>query len=112
MGDTALGDTKEKMIMKDHDILIQLTTQMSDLIRRFDDFNRLQTEQARNFAVEMKGISMEQVRVSTEIKSVQVELGQLDKRIDRLEGKSNIWDVVNSFGVAVSLAIGYFFGGK
>lgn len=114
MGEVTLSDTKEKMIMQDHDILIQLTTQMGELIRRIDASNQINQEQTKTFAVEMRGVSMEQVRVSSELKSLREDLDE-HKAAQiawqaRWEQKSNIWDILNSFGILVSAAIGYFLG--
>lgn len=110
MPDANLTDTDKRIVMKDHDILIQLTTQMAELIRRFDENVRYQMEQDKSYALEMKSVAVEQARVTSDLKSVHDEQAQMSRRIEKLENKSNIWDLVNSFGVAVSLAIGYFFG--
>lgn len=107
-----LTDTDKKVFVRDHDILIQLTTQMGELIRRFDDNLRYQQDQDKSYAIEMKGVAVEQARVSSSVDSLQKDMGALENRMSRLESKSNFWDVINSFGVIVSAAIGYFFGSK
>lgn len=114
MPDTNLTDTDKKIVMKDHDILIQLTTQMSELLRRYDDNIRVEQERNQNFAVEMKGVSLEQVRVSTELKSLRKDLNEHKQAQTawqtRWEQKSNVWDVLNSLGILISAAIGYLLG--
>lgn len=95
MAEATMSETDKKIVMKDHDLLIQLTTQMGDLIRRFDESNRIAAEQSKNIAVEMKGISLEQVRVSTEIKNLQNDHNDLERRMDSIETKSRNMDIIS-----------------
>ena len=107
-----LTDTDKRVLVKDHDILIAVYTQLADMSRRFDENVRYQQENSQTLATELKGLAVEQARVSTQLKSVEVEQEQIGKRMDRMESKSNVWDVVNSFGVLVSAYIGYVFGNR
>jgi hypothetical protein len=112
MPETTLTDTKDKMIMKDHDLLIQLTTQMADLIRRFEESNKIMMQ----YAADMKAVSVEQVRVDGRLKALEDDFTEYKEATIRWqskwESKSNVWDVLNSLGLLVSAAVGYFFGGR
>src|SRR6266487_2154929 len=100
-------DTQEKIVYKDHDILIALHTNMEGLIKRHDDDGRAAADRNQQIALELKTISVEQARISTEITNFKQDKAELERRMERLEAKSNIWDLVNSFGVLVSAGIGF-----
>jgi hypothetical protein len=114
MPDANLTDTDKRIVMKDHDILIQVTTQLSELIRRFDESIRIEQERNTNFTVEMKGVSLEQVRASTQIASLSADFEE-HKRMDadwkaRWEMKSNWITGATAIGVIVAGVIAWFKG--
>lgn len=116
MPETTLSDTKEKIVMKDHDLLIRLDTQVGEILRRLDDSIRAEQDTSKSFAVEIKALSVEQARVSTDLKAAQIDMNEfkvdVGKRLERLETKSNMWDTINSFGVLIASYIGYIFGSR
>jgi hypothetical protein len=112
MPSTNLSDTDQKITMKDHDILIATYTLQQENLRRQDDDRRAAVERGQQISLELRTISIEQARITTEFKNLQDDNLTLLKRVERLESKSNVWDAVNSLGIVVSGAIGYFFGNK
>lgn len=101
-------DTQEKIIMKDHDILIAVYTLQTDMIRRFDDYIKTNNERIDKTNQELGAVSREQIRVSGDITSIKGTISNLDERIDKLEAK-NMWMIVASYiGAIVAGTIAWF----
>ena len=108
MPDTTSGDTKEKMMIKDHDVLVALFTKVDDFTRRYDEDKRADAETSKNLAVELRSISLEQVRNATEIANIKKDNEARDRRQDRLETKSVNMDVIGYVLAAIAAVIAWF----
>jgi hypothetical protein len=87
----------ELISTQDHDLLIQLHTKMDVMLASLDTIRQLENSSTRH-SEKIKAIEKSQLE----------DANSLVKRVERLETKSNLWDILNSFGVLVSAAIGYF----
>lgn len=92
----------------DHDILIEVRTLQSELMRRFDESTKSVAESISKTNSELEKVSREQLRLSGDITTVKGTISSLDERIDRLENK-NLWMTMASYvGVIVAGAIAWF----
>lgn len=84
---------------QDHDLLIQLHTKMDTVIAAMELIRSLENTSTRH---------------SEKIKAIETEKltahNQLEKRLDKLEGKSNFLDAISLAFTAIVGTIFYFFG--
>lgn len=108
------------MEANDHDLLVRLDTKVELVITQLGRFNDAVSSLAERVAALENKDSRDSEKVSAISKDVQTSLSNRD-RINSLEsqildlkddmkamqGKSNLWDIVNGFGVALATIIGY-----
>lgn len=94
----------ELVSTQDHDLIIQLHTKMDGLV---SDMAVIKDLEYRTRQLEEKG-SRHSEKISAINVATATDHAELVKRVDKLEAKSNIWDILNSFGIFVSAAIGYY----
>lgn len=92
--------TQEKIIYKDHDILISVHTMQQEMLRRMDEDRRSANDSRQQLALEMKGIAIEQTRIATEFKSVQDDQTDFEKRVEKR------LDAIDAKGVRIDLILG------
>src|SRR5688572_8778683 len=101
-------DTQDKIIMKDHDILIATYTLQQESLRRQDEDRRAAVERGNTIQIELRTISVEQARISTEVTNFKQDYTQMDRRFDNLESKSMRMDLISYILAAVAGLIAWF----
>ena len=107
-----MGDTDQKITYKDHDILVSLHTLVDQLVKQRDEDRRAEADRNQQLALELKTVAVEQARITSTLQNFERDRVSLERRIEKLETKSNMWDTINSFGVLVSAYVGYIFGNR
>lgn len=102
------GDTGEKMIMKDHDILIAVYTLQQEMTRRFDSYIESNNDRIGKNEQELQAVAREQIRVSGEITSLKGMYNSLDERMDKFEAKSFWMDATGYLGILIAGVIAWF----
>jgi hypothetical protein len=100
--------TQDKIIMKDHDILIATYTLQQESLRRQDEDRRAATERGNTITVELRTIAIEQAKISTEFNNFKNDYEGLTKRMDTMETKSNRIDLAIAVGAIISGLIAWF----
>lgn len=103
-----LTDTGEKMIFKDHDILIAVHTLQQEMMRRFDENTKANELRHTEHEREIRTIALNQAKLDGDITSIKGMYNSLDERIDGLENK-NIWMTGASWiGIVIAGVIAWF----
>ncbi len=106
MADTT--STQDKIIMKDHDILIATYTLQQEALRRQDEDRRASVDRGNQISLELRTISVEQARISTEVLNFKQDYTQMDRRMDNMESKSMRMDLISYALAAVAGVIAWF----
>src|SRR6266511_5510940 len=101
-------DTQEKIVYKDHDILISTHTLLQDSLRRQDEDRGSAQENRQLIFLELKTIAVEQARISTEIANSKNDNAEMSKRMDGLESKSIRMDLIAYVGMTIAGVIAWF----
>jgi hypothetical protein len=108
MANTPLTETGEKIVLKDHDILIAVHTLQTEMMRRFDDYAKVNDERHSSHVRELHTLSIDQVKINGDIAQIKGMYSTIDERIDKLEAK-NLWMTAGSYlGVIVAGTIAWF----
>jgi hypothetical protein len=103
-----LTDTNEKILMKDHDILIALHTQNAELIRRVDLLStQLSDSQKANYS-EFKIVAISQTKLESNIEALFGKAREQDQRMDAMEGKSRNMDIISYILATVAALVAWF----
>jgi len=111
----------------DHDLLVRLDTKVGMLVNTLDSFTKVVTDSQKDLAERVARLEVKDSRDSGKfeaisadvqrslsnherINSLDTELATLKDEINRLRNTANWWDRVNSLGVALSTALGVWFG--
>lgn len=108
MAGSNLSDTNEKIVMKDHDILIAVHTLQTELIRRFDEYIKSNDARHQQNEKEMGQIAKAQIRLDGDIINIKGMISNLDERIDKQEIKSFRMDAAGYVAVIIAGAIAWF----
>ena len=104
--------TQEKIVYKDHDILISVHTMQQEMLRRMDEDRRAANDSRQSLALEMKGIAIEQTRIATEFKSVKDDQSdferRVEKRLDNIDAKGVRFDLILSGAIIIGTLLGIF----
>jgi hypothetical protein len=101
-------DTQDKIIMKDHDILIAVHTLQTEMMRRWDEYAKTNDARHEQTSRELGEISRTQIKVDGDITSVKGMFNTLDERVDKLESK-NLWMTIASYiGIIIAGVIAWF----
>lgn len=106
MADTT--STQEKIVYKDHDILISVHTMQQEMLRRMDEDRRDAQSHRSEMSTEMKTIAIEQTRIATEFTSVKDDQSDLAHRVEKLENKSVQMDIISYVLGTVAGLIAWF----
>ena len=104
----SMGDTGEKIIMKDHDILISVHTLQTEMIRRMDGYIESNNQRILQTEREMSELSKHQVKIDGEIVSLKGMYSSIDERMDKSEAKSFWMDAVGYLGILIAGVIAWF----
>lgn len=98
-------DTNEKILIRDHDILISVHTLLQESIRRQDEDRRAAQENRQQMALEMKAIAIEQARISTEFSNVKQDQDDFEELIEKkLDGIGSRISVLESKTIRMDIA--------
>lgn len=103
-----LTDTNEKILMKDHDILIALHTQNGEMIRRMDNLTSQLAENQKSTYAEFKDIAVSQAGVIRDIGALQKDVNEMDSRIDALETKNIRMDLIAYVLASIAGVVAWF----
>lgn len=108
------------METNDHDLLVRLDTKVELVINQLGRFNDAVSSLAERVAALENKDSRDSEKVSAISKDVQISLSNKDRinsleaqiaslkdDIKAMQGKSNLWDIVNGVGIAIATIIGY-----
>jgi len=108
MSEKSLTDTNEKIVYKDHDILIAVHTLQQESLRRADEDRRASVERGNQITLELRAIAVEQARISTEVTNFKNDHTDLTKRLDNLEAKSTRMDIISYILASLAGVIAWF----
>jgi len=108
MSEKPLTDTNEKIVYKDHDILIAVHTLQQESLRRADEDRRASVDRGNQITLELRSIAVEQARISTEVINFKQDHSELNKRLDNLEAKSVRMDIVSYILASIAGVIAWF----
>ena len=105
----------EKIIMKDHDILIAMNPNVQNLITQVHGLSgQLQSNQTATFQ-EFKQVAIIQTEqkgeianVRSELKTANSDIEEVNKRIDKTEFRWKIGDVAVGLGTVAALLLAWF----
>lgn len=108
MAENGLSDTNEKILMKDHDILIALHTQNSELIRRVDLLSaQLQDNQKSTYS-EFKAVAVSQAKLEGDVLALQNDMLEASKRMDKMDLHWKRGDIAILIGTIIAGVIAWF----
>lgn len=97
----SLTDTDKKIMRNDHDILIAVHTLLTETRTDFRAYMQSTNEKHEKAAVEMKALSIEQVRVNGELSAMKDDMKEL-------KSKSTFLDAISIAFTAIVGTIMYF----
>lgn len=102
------GDTNEKILMKDHDILIALHTQVATLIGKVEGLSsQLQSNQVTTFK-EFKDVAITQTELKGEVRALEGDLKEAHTRMDKMDTRWKLGDIAIAIGTIVAVVIAWF----
>lgn len=96
-----LTDTDKKIRANDHDILIAVHTLLQEHMRRLDEYIKSDGEKHGQTALDVKALSLEQVRVNGELLAIKDDLKEL-------KSKSTFLDAISIAFTAIVGTVMYF----
>src|SRR3989304_8664166 len=96
-----VSDTNEKILMKDHDVLIALYTQTGELIRRVDLLSTQLLESQTNTFKEFKEVAVSQAKMEGSVEALQHQLEDANNRMDKMDARWKIGDIIIAVGTIV-----------
>lgn len=106
MGNPA--DTNEKILMKDHDILIALHTQNQELIRRVDSLSlQINSTQESNYR-EFRTVAVNQAKLDGDVKALQTKNEEQDARMEKMDTRWKIGDIIIAIGTITTFFVAWF----
>lgn len=100
----------------DHDLLITLNAKMELVLSQLGTLTgKVMVLEVRDGRDSEKMTAIQQdiadtLRNASEVPSIRTEMADMKNRLDRLESKSNVWDILNSVGLAVVTILSFLFG--
>ena len=108
MADGKQDDTNEKILMKDHDILIALHTQNQELIRRVDSLSIQLSDNQKNNYLEFKAVAVSQTKLEGDVEAIQKKDIEQDKRMDTMDTRWKVGDIAVGIGTVLALILAWF----
>ena len=108
MAEGKQDDTNEKILMKDHDILIALHTQNQEAMRKLDSLSMQLSESQKNNYIEFKAVAVSQTKLEGDIEAIQKKDTEQDKRMDTMDTRWKVGDVAVGIGTVLALILAWF----
>ena len=108
MAEGKTEDTNEKILMRDHDILIALHTQNQELIRRVDSLSGQLSDNQKNNYLEFKAVAVSQTKLEGDVESLQKKNDEQDKRMDTMDTRWKVGDIAVGIGTILALVLAWF----